>query len=61
MEMLEQATFERIYNVVKQIPYGKVTTYGQVAALAGSKRWARIVGYAMIGLVKQSVSSNQEK
>lgn len=40
-------TFERIYNVVKQIPYGKVATYGQVAALAGNRRWARVVGYAL--------------
>lgn len=40
-------TFERIYDVVKQIPYGNVATYGQVATLAGSKRWARVVGYAL--------------
>ena len=44
---MEKPTFERIYDVVKQIPYGKVATYGQVAALAGSKRWARVVGYAL--------------
>lgn len=44
---MEQQTFERIYDVVKQIPYGKVATYGQVAALAGNKRWARVVGYAL--------------
>lgn len=44
---MQKATFERIYEVVKQIPYGKVATYGQVAALAGSKRWARVVGYAL--------------
>ncbi len=40
-------TFERIYDVVRQIPKGKVATYGQVAALAGNKRWARVVGYAL--------------
>ncbi len=33
--------------VVKQIPYGKVATYGQVAALAGNPGWARVVGYAL--------------
>ena len=44
---MENSTFNRIYDVVKQIPYGKVATYGQVAALAGSKRWARVVGYAL--------------
>lgn len=44
---MENSTFNRIYDVVKQIPYGKVATYGQVAALAGSKRWSRVVGYAL--------------
>lgn len=44
---MEQSTFEKIYDVVKQIPYGQVATYGQVAALAGNKRWARVVGYAL--------------
>lgn len=39
--------FERIYEVVKTIPEGKVMTYGQVAVLAGNERWARIVGYAL--------------
>ena len=43
----EQNTFEKIYEVVKQIPKGKVATYGQVAALAGNRRWARVVGYAL--------------
>lgn len=40
-------TFERIYNVVKMIPYGKVATYGQIALMAGNPRWARVVGYAL--------------
>ena len=39
--------FEKIYEVVKTIPKGKVTTYGQVALLAGNPRWARVVGYAL--------------
>lgn len=43
----EKSTFELIYDIVKQIPKGKVATYGQVAALAGSKRWSRVVGYAL--------------
>ncbi|MDD5900579.1 MAG: MGMT family protein [Lachnospiraceae bacterium] len=42
-----KSAFERIYNVVKQIPRGTVATYGQVAVLAGNKRWARVVGYAL--------------
>ena len=40
-------SYEKIYEVVKQIPKGSVATYGQVAALAGNKRWARVVGYAL--------------
>lgn len=44
---MEKNTFERIYDVVKQIPEGRVASYGQVAALAGNKRWARVVGYAL--------------
>ncbi|HIV87555.1 MAG TPA: MGMT family protein [Candidatus Pygmaiobacter gallistercoris] len=38
---------QRIYEVVKQIPRGKVATYGQVAALAGNPRGARGVGFAL--------------
>ena len=41
------SVFERIYEVVKRIPYGRVATYGQVAAIAGNPRWARVVGYAL--------------
>ena len=40
-------TFEKIYEVVKTIPKGRVATYGQVACLAGNPRWARVVGYAL--------------
>lgn len=40
-------TFSKIYEVVKRIPAGYVATYGQVAALAGNPRWARVVGYAL--------------
>ena len=40
-------TFERIYEAVKQIPCGKVATYGQVALMAGNPRWSRVVGYAL--------------
>ena len=44
---MKQSTFELIYDVVKQIPKGTVATYGQVAALAGNRRWSRVVGYAL--------------
>lgn len=45
--MKQQNTFERIYEIVCQIPYGQVATYGQIAALAGNRRLARVVGYAL--------------
>ena len=35
---------ERVEALVRQIPYGRVMTYGQIAALCGSARAARIVG-----------------
>lgn len=34
----------RVYEVVRQIPAGRVMTYGQIAALCGNPRAARIVG-----------------
>lgn len=44
---MNQSAYEKIYDIVKQIPKGKVATYGQVASLAGNKNWARVVGYAL--------------
>jgi methylated-DNA-protein-cysteine methyltransferase related protein len=38
---------EKVISVIKKIPYGKVTTYGTVAAIAGSPRSAREVGYIL--------------
>ena len=39
--------FEKVYEVAKQIPYGKVTSYGAIAKYLGAGKSARIVGYAM--------------
>lgn len=44
---MQALTYERIYDVVRQIPLGKVATYGQVADLADLARKARLVGYAL--------------
>lgn len=38
---------KRVYDLVSQIPKGKVATYGQLAAMAGSPKASRIVGAAM--------------
>lgn len=40
-------TYDLIYAVVRQIPYGQVATYGQVAELAGLIGKPRVVGYAL--------------
>ena len=39
--------FENVYRVLKQIPEGKVVTYGQIAYALGEPRMARQVGYAL--------------
>lgn len=41
------SAYEGIYRVVCQIPYGRVATYGQVAAVANMPGQARLVGYAL--------------
>ena len=49
------SVFSRFYDIVRQIPPGKVAPYGQVARLAGMPRCARTVGYAMAGCTDPSV------
>ena len=44
---MEKNFFERVWEVVAEIPMGKVTTYGHIAAHLGAKRSARTVGWAM--------------
>ena len=39
--------FERVYQVVEQVPHGRVTTYGAIAKALGSVGASRTVGYAM--------------
>ena len=39
--------FERVYEVVKLIPEGRVTSYGAIANYLGAKRSSRMVGWAM--------------
>ena len=39
--------FERVYAIARQIPYGKVTSYGAIAKALGATRSARMVGWAM--------------
>ncbi len=41
--------YDRVYEVAKLIPYGRVTSYGAIAKFLGAARSARMVGYAMNG------------
>lgn len=52
---MKKNTFALIYDLTRQIPEGKVATYGRIAALAGLPRGARIVGYAMASCRDESV------
>ncbi len=47
--------YKQIYSIVKSIPPGRVTTYGQIAAMTGNYRRSRVVGFAMAGCRDSSV------
>jgi methylated-DNA-protein-cysteine methyltransferase related protein len=47
--MADKDFFEQVYQVVRLIPKGRVTSYGAVAAYLGAKSSSRLVGYAMNG------------
>lgn len=51
--------FEQVYRVTKQIPYGRVTSYGAIANFLGAARSARVVGYALNGSVKKEVPAHR--
>jgi methylated-DNA-protein-cysteine methyltransferase related protein len=43
----EESFFDKVYQVARLIPYGRITTYGAIAEYLGSKGSARMVGWAM--------------
>lgn len=47
MKPNQENIFDAIYQVVRLIPYGRVTSYGAIAQYLGSKAGARMVGWAM--------------
>ena len=51
--------FDKVYEVAKQIPYGRVTSYGAIAHYLGAARSARMVGYAMNGSVGKDVPAHR--
>ena len=50
-----ESFFQAVYRLARQIPAGKVATYGQLALLAGSPRASRVVGGAMAACSDPSV------
>jgi methylated-DNA-protein-cysteine methyltransferase-like protein len=51
--------FEKVYQVAKQIPYGRVTSYGAIAKYLGAAKSARMVGYAMNGSHNKDVPAHR--
>ncbi|MBP0904829.1 MGMT family protein [Mariniflexile gromovii] len=51
--------FDKVYEVAKQIPYGRVTSYGAIAMYLGAVKSARMVGYAMNGSVGKDVPAHR--
>jgi methylated-DNA-protein-cysteine methyltransferase-like protein len=51
--------FEKVYEVARQIPYGRVTSYGAIAKYLAAPRSARMVGYAMNGSVGKDVPAHR--
>lgn len=47
IEMASENFFEKVHEVAKQIPYGRVTSYGAIARYLGAAGSARMVGWAM--------------
>lgn len=57
----EENFFALVFEVARQIPRGRVTSYGAIAACLGTKSSARMVGWAMNGchLVKPKVPAHR--
>ena len=55
MNISEKSYLERVYELVRQIPSGKVMTYGQIALILGEGYTPRTVGYAMHGADTENV------
>ncbi|MFI1745083.1 MGMT family protein [Thalassobellus sediminis] len=51
--------FDKVFEVAKQIPYGRVTSYGAIAKYLGAARSARMVGYAMNGSHNKDVPAHR--
>lgn len=57
--MTEDNFFENVYEVARQIPKGRVTSYGAIAAYLGVKSSARMVGWAMNSCHKAGIPAHR--
>lgn len=46
--------FEKVYRLVRQVPPGKITSYGAIAHMLGNPRGARTVGWALHSMLEDS-------
>ena len=51
--------FEKVYEVARQVPYGRVTSYGAIANFLGAAKSARMVGYALNGSHDKDVPAHR--
>ncbi|MFP9114085.1 MGMT family protein [Flavobacterium sp. RHBU_3] len=51
--------FEKVYEVARLIPYGRVTSYGAIAKYLGATRSARMVGWAMNAVGERDVPAHR--
>ncbi len=59
MKKAEENFFEKVYAVARQIPYGRVTSYGAIANYLGAAGSARMVGWAMNGSGSKDVPAHR--
>ncbi|MCR9229194.1 MAG: MGMT family protein [Flavobacteriaceae bacterium] len=57
--MEEKSFFDKVYEVAKEIPYGRVTSYGAIAKYLGAARSARMVGWAMNNSLAKDVPAHR--
>ncbi|EGV42170.1 MGMT family protein [Bizionia argentinensis JUB59] len=51
--------YDKVYQVARQIPFGRVTSYGAIATFLGAAKSARMVGYAMNGSHNKDVPAHR--
>lgn len=57
--MKEKIFFEKVYEITRTIPYGRVTSYGAIARCIGAPRSARMVGWALNNSNKENIPAHR--